>query len=418
MMQVDTQAYKIPHFVEKAKAAGCNYVFIGMETVNPDNLKSAGKAQNKVNDFAEMVETWHAAGMVVHCGYIVGFPHDTRDSVRRDVAILKDDIKVDEVTFFVLTPLPGSRDHLNMVKTGAPMDADLNSFDSFHETYRHRHMNNGEWTAAYREAWESFYSKENMVNVLLRVPRERYWQLFRIFIWYRHCVHAGTHPMVTGLVRLKDRKARRSIFPRENVLRYAWRRTREMAWELKTYTRVFLEFQEVWLLTRPQDNPRFVTLAELRGRWTDVRRKLQELEIAGRCEEAAQEVKGLLGAAAQRLRQLSAVPQATGTRVGRKLQRKAQEVEAYLHSLEAGLPDWQKIRVAQRFIGESLVAGYEEVAIRYVAKRRKFNEYRHDFLQRLKEGRFRPRDLSFMPRALVFEVVCGLRFGFSYFSHF
>ncbi|MDX9973858.1 MAG: radical SAM protein [FCB group bacterium] len=418
MMQVDTQAYKIPRFVEKASAAGCNFVFIGLETVNPDNLKSVGKAQNKVDNYAEMVDAWHRAGMVVHCGYIIGFPGDTPESIRRDVTILKDQVKVDEVTFFMLTPLPGSRDHFEMVRNRVPMDADLNSYDSFHETHRHARMRAGEWLASYREAWASFYNKENMVNVLLRTPRERYWQLLHIFVWYRTCVHIGTHPMVTGLARLKDRVTRRPAFARESIPRYARRRLCDMYGDVKIYLRVFLEFQEIWLLTRPQENPRLATLTELRARWTDLRRTLSELEVAGRCEEAVQEVQGLLRNASERLRELSAIPQATGWRARRKLRRMTQEVEAYLHTLEAGLPDWQRIRAAQRFIGERVVAGYEEMAFHYVAKRRRFDAYRHDFLQRLRQGRFLPRDLSFMPRALVFEVVCGLRFGWNYFSHF
>jgi radical SAM superfamily enzyme YgiQ (UPF0313 family) len=38
MMQVDTQAARIPGFVEKAARAGCVQVFIGIESVREDNL--------------------------------------------------------------------------------------------------------------------------------------------------------------------------------------------------------------------------------------------------------------------------------------------------------------------------------------------------------------------------------------------
>ena len=41
MIQVDTLAYKIPSFVELAFRAGCTQVFIGMESINPKNLKAA-----------------------------------------------------------------------------------------------------------------------------------------------------------------------------------------------------------------------------------------------------------------------------------------------------------------------------------------------------------------------------------------
>lgn len=41
MVQVDTQSYKLPRFVEKAKAAGCSQVFSGLESLNAQNLAAA-----------------------------------------------------------------------------------------------------------------------------------------------------------------------------------------------------------------------------------------------------------------------------------------------------------------------------------------------------------------------------------------
>ena len=38
LIQVDTLAHKIPNFIEKAARAGCRYAFIGLESINPDNL--------------------------------------------------------------------------------------------------------------------------------------------------------------------------------------------------------------------------------------------------------------------------------------------------------------------------------------------------------------------------------------------
>ena len=77
MIQVDTLAYKIPEFVHLLKEAGCTQVFVGMESLNPENLKAAAKRQNKVENFYEMVQTWNKAGIIVHTGYILGFPFDT-----------------------------------------------------------------------------------------------------------------------------------------------------------------------------------------------------------------------------------------------------------------------------------------------------------------------------------------------------
>ena len=99
-----------------------------------------------------------------------------------------------------------------------------------------------------------------------------------------------------------------------------------------------------------------------------------------------------------------------------KLQTKAQEIEEYLEAFEIQIPTWRHIFQAEGFVRESLLAGYEELAIRYVAKRRRFNAYRRGLIDTLKSGRvLTPRILS-LPRVLIFELVLGVRFGAAFFS--
>jgi hypothetical protein len=418
MMQVDTGAYRIPRFTEKAEKAGCYMAFIGMETVNPDNLEAMGKVQNDASDYPQMVEAWHKAKVLVHVGYIIGLPHDTRESVRRDVDSLMNLVKIDEASFFMLTPLPGSRDHQEMVRDRVPIDADLNNFDSLHETFRHPRMAPGEWAAAHIEAWETFYDKENIINVMLRTPRERYWQMLWTFMWYRYSTLKRSHPMFTGLIRLKDRKARRAIFPREHVLRYGWRRAKELTGEASTIVRLFFEFQEVWMLTRKRDeDPRWATLAELRGKWSQVQTRLRSAITRDRRDEAAQELREMLRAAAERLSQLPERSKTVRGKVGRRLRRKSQEVEDYLRTLEVQVPSWEQVVATEQYVRDGLLAGYEDLAIRYVANRRRFNAYRKDLVGRIKTGRVLSINVSTMPRALIFELVLGVRFMVSFFSN-
>ena len=411
MMQVDTQSYKIPGFIEKAGRAGCYQVFIGLETVNPDNVKATGKGQNKVNQFAQMVQMWRDAKVLVHTGFIIGLPHDTVASVRRDIATLKDDIKVDQASFFMLTPLPGSRDHMNMVKEQTPLDADLNNYDSFHETFRHSHIKPGDWYDLYREAWHSFYSKENMTNILLRTPPERYWKMFWLLLWNRYSTLAGTHPMVTGFGRIKERKARRPIYPREGVLQYAWRRVKDMGWAVKTYTQLFLEFQEVWLLSRKPYEPQWAFLAQMREMWAECRRRVNEVEMPGRVQDAATELRAVLASASERLHSLSQGEARLDKRARASLKQKAHEVDRYMRNLDIAAPSWQDVRDAERFIRDSLIAGYEDLTIRYVAGRRRFNAFWRRQWVNLKRGRLWRIEYLRMPQAVLFELNVGLRFG-------
>lgn len=428
MMQVDAPAWRIPRFVEKAAAAGCYLVFIGLETINPENVLATGKRQNKVHQFVEMVETWRRARVLVYGAYIIGLPHDTPESVRRELAILRDRIKVDEVSFFMLTPLPGSRDHLEMVRKRVPLDADLNNYDSFHETFRHPNIAPGEWQGLYREAWNMFYFKEHMVDVLLRTPPERYWKMFWLFLWNRYSMLLRTHPMITGFIRLKDRKGRRPAFPRESVPRYAWRRAKDMLQQARVIAHLFFEFQEIWLLTRKREDPRWAALADLRAKWVEVRQRLSESGSAGRCGDAARELRAMLRTASKRMYQLSASGRASNSsrppggigrnrRLRRKLHRKAREIEKYLRAFERQVPSWKHIVQAERFVKENLLAGYEELAIRYVAKRRRFNVYRRNVLRRFRTGRILTLNVSAMPRVVFFEFLLALRFGLGCLRH-
>jgi radical SAM superfamily enzyme YgiQ (UPF0313 family) len=250
MMQVDIAAARIPRFVDKAAAAGCVQVFIGMESLREDNLQAAGKRQNRVQTYRAAIDRWHTAGIVCHVGFIIGFPHDTPERVAEDVRALGEDLLVDQASFFMLTPLPGSRDHRRAVEAGTPMDPDYNNFDSFRAVAPHPLMTAEAWTSAYRDAWTAFYSTDHMRAALLRQNPHTYWGLFKCFLWYRAAMIEGTHPMVTGFVRLKDRRSRRPGWPIEGRVAFFRRRVRELGRLSLAYARLFVEMQELWLATR------------------------------------------------------------------------------------------------------------------------------------------------------------------------
>jgi radical SAM superfamily enzyme YgiQ (UPF0313 family) len=417
MMQVDTQAYKIDRFVKKAAEAGCFMVFVGMESVNPNNVKATGKAQNKAGSYIEMVDAWRDAGVLVHVGYIIGLPYDTPDSVHRDIETLRNEVKVDEASFFMLTPLPGSRDHFKMVEEQTPMDADYNSFDSTHETFRHPNFEPGQWHQAYRDAYQTFYSKENIVNILLRTPRKRYWQMLWISMWYRFAALNETHPMFVGIIRLKDRKSRRTGFARESRLRYGLRRWRDFAHGAALICTLFFDFQEIWLLTRKRDDPRWKTLADLRAKWGVAQRRIWDRDAKGRCDEAATEIRLMLETAREQFLQLSTGSKRVSRRVQKRLRGLNADLDHYLRTLDLRALHWHDVVQAEHYINEHLLARYEELAIGFVEKRRRFNMYRNDQLQRLKAGRILSMDVGRIPAATAFEIFLGFRFLSSFLIH-
>ena len=168
IIQVDTLCHKLPNFIEKAARAGVTRVFIGLENINPDNLLQAKKRQNRITEYRNMLLAWKRAGVITYAGYILGFPNDTPKSIRHDIEIIKNELPLDILEFFCLTPLPGSEDHKVLSQKGAWMDPDMNKYDLEHVVADHPKMTREEWHDVYRNAWEMYYTPEHMRTILRR----------------------------------------------------------------------------------------------------------------------------------------------------------------------------------------------------------------------------------------------------------
>jgi radical SAM superfamily enzyme YgiQ (UPF0313 family) len=229
LIQVDTLCHKIPNFVQKAKRAGVTKVFIGLENINPDNLEAAKKRQNKITEYRKMLLAWKAQGIITFAGYILGFPADTPETIRRDIEIIKKELPIDLLEFFCLTPLPGSEDHQVLWKKGVAMDPDLNIYDTEHACTLHPRMSKNEWQEIYREAWSLYYTPEHMKTLLRRaaatgVPMGNLAKYLLTFSTTDRLEHV--HPLQGGILRLKHPSERRPGLPHESPWifwpRFAW----------------------------------------------------------------------------------------------------------------------------------------------------------------------------------------------------
>jgi hypothetical protein len=219
-IQVDTLCHRIPNFIAKAGRAGVRRVFIGLENINPENLLGAKKRQNRVTEYREMLQAWREAGAITCAGYIIGFPADTKASILRDVEIIKRELPLDILEFFILTPLPGSEDHKILWEQGIWMDPDLNKYDLHHRVTHHSRMSDAEWDEAYRAAWANYYTPEHMRTILRRAaahPSGRPKTALSTLLWFKlMTLYEAVHPLEGGAFRMKFRRDRRHGMPLES----------------------------------------------------------------------------------------------------------------------------------------------------------------------------------------------------------
>jgi hypothetical protein len=260
LIQVDALAYKIPNFIDKCRRAGCLRVFIGLETINAANLVHAKKRQNRIGEYRRMLQAWRAAGVIIFCGYILGFPEDTVASIEHDIEMIKRELPVDCLEFFVLTPLPGSEDHQKLARAGVAMERDMNRYDLEHVCTGHGRMTEAEWQDIYHRAWSQYYSMEHIETLLRRaiadgIPAKRL--MLSLVVFRGMPLIENVHPLQGGYLRRRLQRTRRPGTPPENAVLFAVRH---------------------WTLTLVK----FVRLATLVWRVNQIRRRvLREHELHG-----------------------------------------------------------------------------------------------------------------------------------------
>ncbi len=227
-------------FLDLAARAGCYQAFVGIESLNPDNLNWATKYQNTddrkqvvaaeearvrvLNKYRRVVDNWHRMGISVHAGYMLGFPFDGPDCGRVAARMLRQ-IGFDIVSYFIMTPLPGTEDQIRYAKQGQIADWDFNNLDSQHVTLRHDKLEQGQWMQAYSEAFKNFYSPWQLLKTLFTVAGGHGLSIasrqavVRQFTYYFFSYRQGRHPMVGGVWQIRRRDLMRAAIFDEDAER-------------------------------------------------------------------------------------------------------------------------------------------------------------------------------------------------------
>ncbi len=236
-------------------------IFIGLENINPDNLESVKKRQNRIEDYREMLLAWKKHPVIITCGYIIGFSNDTKASILRDVEILKRELPIDLLTLNNLTPLPGSEDHKKLKQAGAWMDPDFNKYDLNYRVTHHPKMTDQEWDEVFMEAHRAFYTFDHMAKIFRRMCQLRNAMkltMLKMLMCYRdgQLIDRVSYAEF-GALRIVRRKQRRYGLPIESPFvfypREAWRFARKQVGYISTYVRLRVMLADIWKAWDRQD---------------------------------------------------------------------------------------------------------------------------------------------------------------------
>jgi len=142
--------------IERAAEAGLRSIFVGFETLSPDNLVRSNKRQNLGRDYAAVTNRLHSLGVMINGSFVFGMDDDGEDVFRRTVdwAI---EHGITTATFHIQTPYPGTRLFARMEAEGRIVTRDWDRYDTRQVVYRPARLTPEALKAGYDWAYREFY---------------------------------------------------------------------------------------------------------------------------------------------------------------------------------------------------------------------------------------------------------------------
>ncbi|UCH00802.1 MAG: radical SAM protein, partial [Deltaproteobacteria bacterium] len=168
--QADLKLARYPELLELCAKSGCQWLFMGIESINRKNLEDVGKSRvNKVEEYQESIRTIQDAGINVFGSFIFGLDHDDKTVFDNTVQFCMDN-RLPAANFYILVPLPFTRVFEKMEEEGRILHRDWSRYDGNHVVFRPMLMTPNELLEGYLYAYRSLYSIRSIVK---RTPGPR-----------------------------------------------------------------------------------------------------------------------------------------------------------------------------------------------------------------------------------------------------
>ncbi len=160
---------KTTRLADLMRRSGCLTMFVGIESVSRESLKSVGKNFNQPEKFAEQIRKFHDAGISIIAGMIVGLEEDG-EGVFEDIYEFLTKNKVELSLINILTPLPGTALYRRYEKEGILIDYNWEHYDGRHAVYRPKRMSPERLEKSFFELWNALYGSDISIAKRLIYP--------------------------------------------------------------------------------------------------------------------------------------------------------------------------------------------------------------------------------------------------------
>lgn len=175
--QASIHAGQDEEFLELAARSGCQQLFLGLESISQASMNEVHKRFNRVENYDAIIQRIHAHGIAVQAGIVFGFDSDF-PGIFKDTLDFLEQSGVQNATFNILTPFPGTRLFQRLEAEGRILSYDWQKYNSRSDVvFRPKNMSSEELLAGFQAAARRFYTPGSILKRLSRSPVGLYWTL-------------------------------------------------------------------------------------------------------------------------------------------------------------------------------------------------------------------------------------------------
>jgi radical SAM superfamily enzyme YgiQ (UPF0313 family) len=140
--------------------------------VNPGSLRSAGIAQNRIEEYSRVVQAFHRHRILVLGFFMFGFDSD-EGNIFRDTEEAIKRIDLDDVCLYILTPYPGTEMYDQFAREGRLMSKARLDYGWSNAVFQPLNMSPAELERGVQDMYERLYGhfkSTAWLKILYRLP--------------------------------------------------------------------------------------------------------------------------------------------------------------------------------------------------------------------------------------------------------
>ena len=165
MAQVRLPILRKESVLERFHQSNCVALFIGFESINPQNRAAMGKQKVDRDLYRRQIERIHDKGIGVIGSFIFGFDEDTPETIEDTVDFCIES-EMELTAFSALTPYPGTAVFKRMQEQGRLLSTDWRRYDSDQVLFEPQHFTPAALEQAVLKAAKRFYSMPSILKRL------------------------------------------------------------------------------------------------------------------------------------------------------------------------------------------------------------------------------------------------------------